>query len=163
MDYCEIKLQSGHYFLVFTSDGLAYVSSPGQKLKDVQKKFSEEIGQEKPEIVSKYENLFKSYFNQKLIKFDIKLDITRGTIFQQQVWRYLLTIPYGTVQTYQQVASGIGRPDAIRATASAIARNPLLIVIPCHRVMRKDGGLGGYRGGLDLKRKLQILESNINF
>lgn len=84
---------------------------------------------------------------------DLPLDL-RGTAFQMQVWRYLQTIPAGAVQSYAEVAHGIGRPSAVRAVARACASNRVAVLIPCHRVIRGDGGLGGYRWGLERKRAL---------
>ena len=77
-----------------------------------------------------------------------------GTAFQLKVWNYLQTIPAGSVQTYSEVAQAIDRPRAVRAVASACAANRIAIVVPCHRVIRGDGGMGGYRWGLDRKRSL---------
>jgi AraC family transcriptional regulator of adaptative response/methylated-DNA-[protein]-cysteine methyltransferase len=77
-----------------------------------------------------------------------------GTAFQMKVWTYLQTIPAGSVQSYTEVAQAIGRPKAVRAVASACAANRLAIVVPCHRVIRGDGGMGGYRWGLERKRAL---------
>jgi AraC family transcriptional regulator of adaptative response/methylated-DNA-[protein]-cysteine methyltransferase len=81
-----------------------------------------------------------------------------GTAFQLKVWRYLSTIPAGTVQSYTEVAKAIGRPKAVRAVASACAANRIAVAIPCHRVIRGDGGLGGYRWGLARKRALLDVE-----
>ncbi len=78
----------------------------------------------------------------------------RGTAFQFQVWRFLQGIPPGQTRSYAQVAAGIGRPTAARAVARACAENPVAVLIPCHRVIRGDGGLGGYRWGLSVKRRL---------
>ncbi|MEM8671451.1 MAG: methylated-DNA--[protein]-cysteine S-methyltransferase [Planctomycetota bacterium] len=86
---------------------------------------------------------------------DIPLDI-QGTPFQQQVWKALVQIPMGATLTYAELARQIGRPTATRAVASACASNDLAIAIPCHRVIRSDGGLGGYRWGID--RKATLLE-----
>ncbi|WP_461482046.1 methylated-DNA--[protein]-cysteine S-methyltransferase [Porticoccus sp.] len=77
-----------------------------------------------------------------------------GSDFQRQVWQQLLTIPAGTLTTYQKVADAIGRPKAVRAVASAIAANPIAWLIPCHRVIRSDGGLGGYRWGVERKQAM---------
>jgi AraC family transcriptional regulator of adaptative response/methylated-DNA-[protein]-cysteine methyltransferase len=87
----------------------------------------------------------------------LPLDI-RGTAFQTRVWRYLQSIPYGEVQSYAEVAAGIGAPKAARAVANACARNRLAIAIPCHRVIRGTGELGGYRWGLERKRALIDME-----
>jgi AraC family transcriptional regulator of adaptative response/methylated-DNA-[protein]-cysteine methyltransferase len=91
---------------------------------------------------------------------DLPLDI-QGTAFQLKVWHYLQKIPYGAVQSYAEVAAGIGQPTAARAVASACAANKLAIVIPCHRVIRGSGELGGYRWGLPMKRTL-IDQEGIN-
>lgn len=81
-----------------------------------------------------------------------------GTPFQKEVWKALQTIPSGTTQSYQEIAKRIGRPEATRAVANAVGANPLAIVIPCHRVIRTDGSLGGYRWGKELKKKLLLRE-----
>jgi len=86
-------------------------------------------------------------------RLDLPLDI-RATAFQMRVWRYLQSIPYGSLESYAEVAAGIGRPTAARAVARACATNPVAIAIPCHRVIRGTGELGGYRWGLDRKRTL---------
>ena len=80
----------------------------------------------------------------------------KGTKFQLKVWRYLKTIPKGKVKTYLDVAKGIGKPRAFRAVANAVGKNPYPLKIPCHRVIRSDGSLGGYsgKGGIRLKRQL---------
>lgn len=89
---------------------------------------------------------------------DLPLDI-RGTAFQARVWRELARIPAGQTRTYGEVAQAIGRPRAVRAVASAIAANRLAVVVPCHRVVRRDGGLGGYRWGVERKETLLKRES----
>jgi AraC family transcriptional regulator of adaptative response/methylated-DNA-[protein]-cysteine methyltransferase len=88
---------------------------------------------------------------------DLPLDV-RGTAFQQQVWRALLAIPYGETRSYAEVAAAIGQPTATRAVARACATNPVAVVIPCHRVIRSDGGLGGYAGGVKRKERLLQIE-----
>lgn len=86
-------------------------------------------------------------------RLDLPLDL-RATAFQMKVWRYLQSIPYGSVQSYSEVAAAVGRPQAARAVARACAANRVALVIPCHRVIRGTGELGGYRWGLDRKRAL---------
>ncbi|MBV8939257.1 MAG: methylated-DNA--[protein]-cysteine S-methyltransferase [Alphaproteobacteria bacterium] len=88
---------------------------------------------------------------------DLPLDI-RGTVFQLKVWNYLQTIPSGSVESYAHVAAAIGQPEAARAVANACARNRIAIVIPCHRVIRGNGALAGYRWGVERKRTLLALE-----
>ncbi len=83
----------------------------------------------------------------------------KGTKFQLKVWKYLETIPKGTVKTYKQVAIAIKRPKSARAVANACGKNPYPPKIPCHRVIRSDGGLGGYSGRGGIKTKLRLLRS----
>jgi AraC family transcriptional regulator of adaptative response/methylated-DNA-[protein]-cysteine methyltransferase len=92
------------------------------------------------------------------LSFGLPLDV-RGTAFQRRVWAALRAIPAGSTATYAEVARSIGRPSAARAVAGACASNLLSVVIPCHRVVRGDGGLGGYRGGVDRKRALLEAEA----
>ena len=84
---------------------------------------------------------------------DMPLDL-RGTEFQKAVWRELQRIPLGQTRTYAQVASAIGRPGAVRAVGQACGANPIGVLVPCHRVVRSDGGLGGYYGGVSRKKEL---------
>ncbi len=88
---------------------------------------------------------------------DLPLDI-RGTAFQVSVWEHLRTIPPGTTETYSEVADAIGRPTAVRAVANACGANPVAVAIPCHRVVRSDGTLGGYRWGIERKAALLAAE-----
>ena len=85
--------------------------------------------------------------------------IRSGTKFQIKVWNYLKKIPKGKVKTYKQVAKGIGMPKASRAVANACGKNPYAPKIPCHRVIRSDGGLGGYSGKGGIRQKLKLLRS----
>jgi AraC family transcriptional regulator of adaptative response/methylated-DNA-[protein]-cysteine methyltransferase len=94
-----------------------------------------------------------AYLEGGAASLDLPLDV-RGTAFQMRVWRYLQTIPYGEVQSYAEVARGIGQPSAVRAVAQACASNTIALAIPCHRVIRGNGELGGYRWGLARKRTL---------
>lgn len=87
----------------------------------------------------------------------------RGTEFQKSVWHHLLSIPYGTTISYQDLAKAIGRPTAVRAVASAVAKNPVWLICPCHRVIRSNGALGGYAGGIPLKTELLKLEQKGRF
>ncbi len=99
----------------------------------------------------------EEYFAGKRREFSFPLDL-RGTDFQLSCWRALLAIPYGQTRTYADIARAIGRPQACRAVGMANNRNPVAIVVPCHRVIASDGTLCGYGGGLDTKRRLLELE-----
>ena len=97
------------------------------------------------------------YVHGKRKVFDLPLVIV-GTPFQKKVWEYIQRIPYGEIQTYNDVAEGIGHPKSSRAVGNALHVNPIPIIIPCHRVIRSDGGLGGFGGGIDVKQKLLDFE-----
>jgi len=100
----------------------------------------------------------REYFAGARSRFDLPLDLSRLSPFQRRVLQTARQIPAGSVWTYRQVAQVIGQPQASRAVGQALGRNPIPIVIPCHRVVRSSGELGGYRGGLDRKRQLLRLE-----
>lgn len=102
----------------------------------------------------------EKYFDGRLKKFRVKTHLF-GTDFQLQVWTVLRTIPFGTTASYRQVAESIGNPDASRAVGGAVGKNPIAIMIPCHRVIGEDGSLTGFAGGIDRKKKLLQLEGAI--
>lgn len=91
--------------------------------------------------------------------FDLATDPALATGFRGEVQRHLASVGYGRTSTYKELAAELGRPGAVRAVGTACATNPLPLVWPCHRVLRSDGGLGGYRGGLEAKRRLLAMES----
>ena len=99
------------------------------------------------------------FFSGKRKAFDLRLDINGGTLFQQSVWRALLKIPYGKTTSYGSISRQIDNPAAVRAVGSAVGRNPLSLIVPCHRVLGGDGSLTGYAGGLHRKTALLELES----
>jgi methylated-DNA-[protein]-cysteine S-methyltransferase len=96
----------------------------------------------------------EDYFAGRRQHFDLPLDLSRGTPFQQQVWAALLNIGWGETTRYGELAQQLGRPQASRAVGMAVGRNPLSIIVPCHRVLGAHGSLTGYAGGLDRKRDL---------
>ena len=101
------------------------------------------------------------YLDGKRKEFSIYyLCKAEGTNFQQKVWQELLNIPYGQTKTYKDIAKNIGNEKAVRAVATAIGKNPLMIITPCHRVIGSDGKMHGYAYGINLKKKLLDLEDN---
>ncbi len=100
----------------------------------------------------------QEYFAGRRQHFDLPLQ-PRGTAFQQQVWKQLLTVDFGELASYQDIATAIGNPKAVRAVGAANGRNPIPIVIPCHRIIGSNGKLTGYAGGLGIKEKLLRLEN----
>ena len=121
-----------------------------------EKKLPGAIEKETPLIQKMYSEL-EEYFAGKRKSFDVPVK-PEGTPFQQSTWAALLKIPYGETRSYKQIAGMIGKPAACRAVGMANNRNPIPIVIPCHRVIGANGDLTGYAGGLDVKRKLLELE-----
>ncbi|HEX9901997.1 MAG TPA: methylated-DNA--[protein]-cysteine S-methyltransferase [Acidobacteriota bacterium] len=111
-----------------------------------------------PPILGECCRQLEEYFSGKRRLFDLALDL-QGTEFEQKVWRQLLRIPYGQTASYQETAEAIGRPKAVRAVGAANGKNPVAIIVPCHRVIGRDGRLVGYGGGLWRKKWLLDHES----
>jgi O-6-methylguanine DNA methyltransferase len=101
------------------------------------------------------------YLAGRCRSFDLSLDLSRGTSFQQKVWRTLRGISYGQLRSYQWVALCVGGKQYARAVGNAVGANPMPIVIPCHRIVAQDTSLGGFSGGLPIKRKLLTLEGTL--
>jgi methylated-DNA-[protein]-cysteine S-methyltransferase len=100
----------------------------------------------------------KEYFESGREEFTQKIGFMSGTEFEKAVWHALMKIPYGETRTYKWLAEKIGKPNASRAVGQALSRNPIPVIIPCHRVIESDGSLGGYSGGIDIKRRLLDIE-----
>jgi O-6-methylguanine DNA methyltransferase len=109
-------------------------------------------------LMVRFRNELDRFLSGEAQSFHGPFDLIRGTVFDRKVWRTLLSIPYGQTRSYAWVARRIGRPRAFRAVGRSCGRNPIPIVIPCHRVVSKSGGLGGYTGGLQFKERLLHLE-----
>jgi O-6-methylguanine DNA methyltransferase len=118
--------------------------------------FEDSPGQMRP-----YVDELEEYFAGQRRKFTFLLDL-RGTDFQLACWRALLAIPYGETRSYADIARMVGKPNAFRAVGMANNRNPIAVVVPCHRVIASDGTLCGYGGGLDVKRQLLELEGALS-
>lgn len=146
------------YIFAATDKGLAYFDlvANNEDLAKFFKGYDVFVDDQK---VAMYVQPLKDYFTQTGTTFSFPVDLI-GTDFQKQVWQEIHKIPYGTTTTYSALAEKIGRPTAVRAVANAVGRNPLLIVVPCHRVLGKDGSLTGFRGGLPLKRRLLAIEGH---
>jgi O-6-methylguanine DNA methyltransferase len=153
--YSQIDSPIGPLNLAVSEIGLVALefdrgNFPPTKIQKISWKHSS--GKIKP-----YARELNEYFLGKRRDFTLTLDL-RGTPFQMQCWRALLTIPYGETRTYADIARAVKNPQAFRAVGLANNRNPIAIIVPCHRVIASDGTLCGYGGGLDVKRRLLELE-----
>lgn len=149
MDTCYIETPLGYAKIIGDQDGITSVS-----IVDKSEDTSESIPESLLDCVSQ----LKAYFNNKLKSFDLKLN-PEGTDFQKKVWKQLSKIPYGKTISYLDLAKQLGDAKTIRAAASANGKNPLWIIVPCHRVIGTDGSLTGYAGGLHRKQWLLNHES----
>jgi len=98
------------------------------------------------------------YFGKGRDPFSLKITFAKGTAFDQRVWLALREIPYGETRTYKWLAEKIGKPGGGRAVGQSLSRNPLPIILPCHRIIESDGSIGGYSAGIDIKRRLLDME-----
>ena len=160
ISYAITDLSVGPMMIGATDRGLCFLqfgNSTGELLDSLHAEFPKAdcsaIPDESTEQFLLWAAMLEAYLKGETKTLNLPLDI-HGTAFQRKVWNYLQTIPYGEVKTYTEVAKNIGQPSAVRAVASACASNRLAIVIPCHRVIRGDGSLAGYRWGLSLKQSL---------
>ncbi|BBA52988.1 methylated-DNA--[protein]-cysteine S-methyltransferase [uncultured Fusobacterium sp.] len=144
--YLEIK-DLGLIEVCEEKDGISSINFRDIRLEEIYSK----------EVEKCIEQL-KEYFDKKRKVFDVKLDISQGTEFQQEAWKALLDIPYGETRSYQEQAAAVKNPKAVRAIGGANHNNPISIIIPCHRVIGKNGKLTGYGGGLFRKEYLLDLE-----
>src|SRR5699024_4568933 len=149
------------FLLAATVQGLSYVSSPHAHFNEleqwVQKKIPNPILSNTPDNSYKASNQIRDYLDEKQTDFSLPLDII-GTPFQKKVWQAMCKIPYGEKATYGEIANDIGNKKAVRAVGTAIGANPLMIILPCHRVVAKTGALTGFRGGIEMKEMLLRLE-----
>lgn len=146
-------------FMAASEKGLCFVGTSKEAVVAwCQKHYKELVLVENPEKMDEFKKQYEEYFTGKRVAFNIPMDL-QGTPFQKQVWRELLQIPFGNTTCYSEIANRINNPKAIRAVGGAIGANPLLIAIPCHRIIGKDGRLTGFSAGIPLKRVLLQLEN----
>ncbi|MFF2753778.1 methylated-DNA--[protein]-cysteine S-methyltransferase [Psychrobacillus sp. NPDC058041] len=148
-------------YMAATENGLCYVGSPNKPYEEMEKwltkRFPKYKLEENPKALELYIIEIKEYLDGDRSEFTLPVEL-KGTAFQLAIWDALTKIPYGEKKSYSQIAEFINNSAAIRAVGAAIGANPVLITIPCHRVVAKNGSLTGYRGGLEMKEKLLTLE-----
>lgn len=146
----------GRLKLVATGDALAGVLWEHERPGRVR--FGAGVEDNRNKVLVETERQIGEYLSGRRETFSLKLDL-QGTDFQRSVWNALLTIPFGETRSYEQIARQIGKPTAMRAVGAANGRNPISLVVPCHRVIAASGALTGFAGGLDIKAFLLTLEA----
>jgi methylated-DNA-[protein]-cysteine S-methyltransferase len=156
----------GRILVGATAEGLVRVGLPAEDedevLDELARRVSVRVLGTSRDSVTQARSQLDEYFGGQRVAFDVRLDwrLTRG--FRREVLRATAQIPFGETRSYRQVATRAGSPAAVRAAGTALATNPLPIVVPCHRVLRSDGRLGAYRGGEDAKAQLLALEGRVS-
>ncbi|WP_087973142.1 methylated-DNA--[protein]-cysteine S-methyltransferase [Oceanobacillus rekensis] len=148
-------------YIAATTEGLCYVGSQNKPFEElaiwVKKRLPTYIPLKDEHVLNPYAKELIDYLEGRRKQFTLPTDL-HGTPFQQSVWKVLQEIPYGQTVSYTGIAEQIQKPNAVRAVGTAIGANPVLITVPCHRVIAKSGKLTGYRGGLEMKEQLLGLE-----
>ena len=150
----EMRSPVGPVYIVASSKGLQGVFWQKQAVRSVEKLDSKRA---EDKLIQQAAGQLKEYFAGKRKEFDIDLNF-EGTPFQNRVWRALSKIPFGQTVAYKDIAKSISNPKAVRAVGTANGKNPFCIIVPCHRVIAADGSIGGYGGGIPVKRQLLQIE-----
>jgi methylated-DNA-[protein]-cysteine S-methyltransferase len=150
MNYQYLETPIGRLRLVSQGEHLVGIEFEGQQRTPEGEEMSDPI-------LAACAAQLREYFAGRRRTFSLPL-APEGTPFQRAVWHALETIPFGELRSYREVAEAIGKPTAVRAVGAANGRNPLPIVVPCHRVVGSDGSLTGFAGGVEIKRQLLVLE-----
>lgn len=155
MDYDIFPSPVGKLTVSCTENGISGLHIEGDRyFEHVPSRW---VHNHRSKLLLKAKEQLDEYFAGTLERFDLPLDL-EGTHFQQEVWAALLEIPYGTTTTYADIAAQVDKPKAVRAVGSSVGRNPVCIIIPCHRVLTSNGQLGGYVAGDARKQQLLDLE-----
>lgn len=161
--YDDLQFDNYEFLIAISEKGLVYLDIVSKELDNVTAffaKYKEEVTLvHNPQKVAPYKTKLAQYLKGQRQIFEMPVDFgKRGTAFQQAVWQELLRVPFGESSSYSLLAETVGRPQATRAVGTAVGKNPIPIIVPCHRILRKDGGIGGYAGGLPLKYRLLEIE-----
>ncbi|KAB2332116.1 methylated-DNA--[protein]-cysteine S-methyltransferase [Cytobacillus depressus] len=161
-----LKNKDWNFYLASTTKGLCFVGSQNKPFEELfewsEKRFPGSPLVEDSVELEPYAVEITEYLEGKRKTFTVPFDYN-GTAFQLAVWNALCEIPYGQTKSYSDIANSINNPSAVRAVGAAIGANPVLITVPCHRVVGKNGSLTGYRGGLEMKTQLLDLEIQGSF
>lgn len=157
LHYTQHRCALGQVLLAATSKGVAAVllgDNPGELREDLQQRYPQAQLSSGGPLLQRWSATVLEILAHPTLQHVVPLDAVSGTDFQRKVWKALRGIPAGQTRTYTEVAHSVGQPQAVRAVASACAANPVAVLVPCHRVLRSDGGWGGYRWGLERKQQL---------
>ena len=163
--YATTDSPFGELLLARTPRGLVRVGLPEQEADDLLEDLAARLSPrvlESPAQLDEARRELELYFDGRLTEFDLQLDWRLSHDFRRRVLRAINRIPYGQTRSYMQMAASAGNERAVRAAGSACGSNPIPIVVPCHRVLRTGGGLGGYGGGLPMKQALLELEGALD-
>lgn len=149
----EMETPIGVLTLIASDKGIVRILFEKEKVGEVALRTEVPPAEADDEVLGTAVSQLEEYFAGTRRRFDLPLDLD-GTEFQRQAWLALADVPYGETTTYKQQAERIGRPGAFRAVGAANGRNPVPIVLPCHRIIGADGSLTGFGGGLDVKQRL---------
>jgi methylated-DNA-[protein]-cysteine S-methyltransferase len=152
------QTNAGWMGLSISAGGLRRVILPCKSAREVQELLGDATPA-KADSCAGLQGRLQAYFSGLRVDFSDNLDFTGGTLFQRQVWQAARCIPFGETRSYQWVASQIGKPRAARAVGQALGKNPFPVIVPCHRVIASGGQLGGFTGGIEMKKRLLKLES----
>ncbi|NVM04371.1 MAG: methylated-DNA--[protein]-cysteine S-methyltransferase [Candidatus Helarchaeota archaeon] len=162
--YCKYHSPIGDIFIGFLEDGIFRIKFGGLTEEDFVRDLMNlylNCGIKRGNLPSLVKKEFDLYFDGNPIKFRSRVIFLTGTGFQKKVWEEVGKIPYGRLVSYSDIALEMSKTGAERAVGNAVGANPVPIIIPCHRVIRKDGGIGGFGAGIALKKKLLRLEGII--
>jgi methylated-DNA-[protein]-cysteine S-methyltransferase len=156
LKYSIFKTDMGWVGILASARGLLAATLPQPTAVEVRQLLGARINEatRSPDAFHDLVKRLKEYYCGRKVTFPDKLDLTGATQFQRAVWTAAQCIPYGETRSYRWVAEETGKPQAARAAGQALGRNPLAIIVPCHRVVTSDGGLGGFGGGLKVKQQL---------
>lgn len=162
LKYITFNSDMGWIGLLASAKGLLDVTLPQRSAHEARQLLGSSVNQARwsPRLFDGLIKRLKVYFSGGRAAFPDVLDLSRATLFQRETWEVTRLIPYGETRSYLWVAEQIKRPRALRAVGQALGRNPLPIIVPCHRVVANDGRLGGFSGGLEMKKYLLRLEAS---
>ncbi len=156
--YTVFKTKAGWVGILGSSTGLRRTTLPLPSKEDAITELELDNAKKNTRLFQDLIQRFKHYFTGREVEFPDKLDLSKATPFQRTVWQAARKIPYGETRRYAWVARKTGNPSASRAAGQALSKNPLPVIVPCHRVIYSNGALGGFTGGVAVKKRLLILE-----